>query len=128
MPPAAPEAGETFVYRRTFSNEEVLEFAALTRDRQAIHTEPDEQGRLVVQGLLTGSLMTKIGSDLEYVAAEMTYEFRRPVHTGEEITCRWTVESRSEEPDRYWLDNAVVYRNESGDVVVEAATSGIVRK
>ena len=123
-----PDEGDVITYERTFSIEEVRRFGEITRDQQPIHTELDEDGRLIVQGLLTGSLMTKIGGDLNYMARTMEYEFRRPVYTGETITCELTVESMTEQADRYLLENDVVYRNEEGDVVVDAATTGLIWK
>lgn len=126
MPADVPEEGDVITYERTFTNEDVLQFGEITRDQQDIHTEPDEEGRLVVQGLLTGSLMTKIGGDLNYIARTMTYEFERPVYTGETITCEWTVESRVDESDRHLLENHVVYRNEADEVVVDATTRGLI--
>lgn len=123
-----PAEGDVITHERIFTAEEVCEFSKITGDQQSIHTEPDEEGRLVVHGLLTGSLMTKIGGDLSYIARTMEYEFRKPVYTGESITCEWTVESKMEQKDRYLLENDVVYRNESGDVVVDAKTTGLIWK
>lgn len=123
-----PDVGDVLTHERTFTVEEVREFGQFTGDQQSIHTEPDEDGRLIVQGLLSGSLMTKIGGDLSYIARTMEYEFRNPVYTGETITCEWTVESRTEEADRYLLENDVVYRNERGDVVIDARTTGLIWK
>jgi len=128
MTSEVPEAGDVITHRRTFTTEEVLAFGELTGDQQAIHTEPDEAGRLVVQGLLTGSLMTKIGGDLSYVARTMEYEFLEPVYTGEPVTCEWTVASRAEREDRYLLENDVVYRDDDGEVVVDAGTDGLIWK
>jgi acyl dehydratase len=128
MDAEVPDEGDVFTHERTFTAEDVAEFGEITGDQQSIHTDPDEDGRLVVQGLLTGSLMTKIGGDLSYIARTMEYDFRLPVHTGETITCRWTVESVQERRDRYLLDNDVVYRDEEGSVVVDASTSGLIWK
>lgn len=125
---SVPEEGDVLTYKRTFTVEEVREFGRLTGDDQPIHTEPDDEGRLVVQGLLTGSLMTKIGGDLNYIARTMDYEFLKPVHTGETLTCEWTVESKTEREDRYLLENDVVYRNESDDIVIDARTTGLIWK
>ncbi|MFO7927990.1 MaoC/PaaZ C-terminal domain-containing protein [Natronomonas sp.] len=123
-----PAEGDVITHERTFTIEDVREFGEITGDRQSIHTDPDEDGRLIAQGLLTGSLMTKIGGDLSYIAQTMTYEFRRPVFTGETITCEWTVESVAERDDRYLLENDVVYRNEADKIVVDASTSGLIWK
>ena len=123
-----PAVGETFTVERTFTTEDVRRFADVTNDTQPIHTEPDEAGRLVVHGLLTGSLLTDIGGDLQVLARRMAFEFRRPVRTGERITCIWTVESVEERPDRYTLDNDVAFRDEDGETVATARVEGIVRK
>lgn len=121
-----PEEGEVIVHERTFTTEDVLAFGAITGDQQLIHTEPDDDERLVVQGLLTGSLMTKIGGDLNFIARTMTYEFLRPVHTGETITCEWTVESREDQADRHRLETQVVYWNQNDQQVVDASTTGLI--
>ncbi|PSP76537.1 dehydratase [Halobacteriales archaeon QS_1_68_20] len=126
--PNVPGEGEVVTSERTVTTEHVREFGEITGDQQSIPTDPDEDGRLIVQGLLTGSLMTKIGGDLGYVARTMDYEFREPVYTGETVTCEWTVESKTERDDRYLLENDVVYRDDSGDVVVDARTTGLIWK
>jgi acyl dehydratase len=123
-----PAVGQTFTVERTFTTEDVRRFAEVTDDTQPIHTEPDEDGRLVVHGLLTGSLLTDIGGDLEVLAGRMEFEFRRPVRTGEPITCTWTVESVEEREDRYVLENDVVFRDGDGETVVTARVEGVVWK
>ncbi|TKR25447.1 FAS1-like dehydratase domain-containing protein [Natronomonas salsuginis] len=123
-----PAEGDVITHERTFTVEHVREFGEITGDQQSIHTDPDADGRLIVQELLTGSLMTKIGGHLRYIAQTMTYEFRRPVFTGETVTCEWTVESVAEREDRYLLENDVVYRNEDDKTVVDASTSGLIWK
>lgn len=51
------------------------------------HRTPDEQGRLVIQGLLTTTLPTKEGGDHKVLARTMNFEFLRPVFTGDTIIC-----------------------------------------
>lgn len=123
-----PDEGDVFTHERTFTTEEVEAFGEITGDQQAIHTEPDEDGRLVLQGLLTGSLMTKIGGDLSFIARTMEFEYRRPVRTGERITCTWTVESKDEREDRYDFENTVVFQNEDDEVVIDASATGLIWK
>ncbi|MDS0220378.1 enoyl-CoA hydratase [Haloarcula sp. S1AR25-5A] len=91
MPPV--EVGETFTETRTFRPEDVDQFAALSGDDQARHTEPNAEGRRMVQGLLTASLLTSIGGDLEVLASRMDLRFQRPVYTGERLVCELTVAS-----------------------------------
>ncbi|MCL7418025.1 MAG: dehydratase, partial [Halalkalicoccus sp.] len=101
MPVEPPEEGETHTHERTFTHEDVRRFGEISGDQQSIHTDPDEEGRLVVQGLLTATIPTKIGGDQEFIARTMEYDFRRPVYTGERITCEWTTETVEERADRY---------------------------
>ncbi|NLV04828.1 MaoC/PaaZ C-terminal domain-containing protein [Haloarcula rubripromontorii] len=89
----AIEAGERFTETRTFRPEDVDQFAALSGDDQPRHTEPDGDGRRMVQGLLTASLLTSIGGDLEVLASRMDLQFQRPVYTGERLVCELTVTS-----------------------------------
>jgi acyl dehydratase len=89
MPPI-PEPGTTYTYERTFTAADVAAFAAVSGDRQDRHTDPDE-GPPMVHGLLTATLPTKIGGDLELLARRMTFEFVAPVYAGEPVTCEATV-------------------------------------
>lgn len=123
-----PTEGDVHTYERTFSKEDVREFGTLSGDRQPVHTEPDEEGRLLVQGLLTATLPTKIGGDLQFVARRMDLEFVRPVYTGETISCRWVNDAVTERDDRYELDVSVVCTKDDGTVVLEASIDGLVWK
>ncbi len=123
-----PTVGEEFTYERTFTVEEVEQFTELSGDAQPIHTEPDEDGRLMAQGLLTATLPTKIGGDLEVLAHTMNLTFRRPVYTGETITCTWTNEAVDERDDRYEVIAAVVCRNDKGTAVLTATIEGLIWK
>src|SRR4051812_33262133 len=89
--PATLEVGFTVTHARTFSASDVGAFAAVTGDHGQHHVEPNAAGQLMVHGLLTASLPTKIGGDLNYIAATMTFEFLRPVYTGDTITVVGTV-------------------------------------
>lgn len=122
-----PSEGDTHSFERAFTVPEVRQFAALSRDHQSIHTEPDEDGRLVVHGLLTATLPTKIGGDLAVLAREMTFEFHEPVYTGQRVTCEWTNESVAEREDRYELAVAVECTTD-GDVVMSGRIEGVVWK
>lgn len=123
-----PQEGDTHTYERTFTTEDVRAFGEVSGDQQAIHTDPDEEGRLVVQGLLTATLPTKIGGDLEVLATRMEYEFHKPVRTGETITCRWENESVTERDDRYEISVVLSCTNEEGVEVLSGETDGIIWK
>lgn len=122
-----PREGDTDSHARTFSVDEVEQFAELSGDTQPRHTEPDAEGRLLVQGLLTATLPTKLGGDLEMLAHRMDIEFTRPVYTGQTITCTWTNDSVKQREDRYVITAAVVCTHEE-TTVLRATIEGQVRK
>ena len=122
-----PADGDVHVFERTFTHEDVERFGEVSGDRQAIHTEPDEEGRLVVQGLLTATLPTKIGGDLGVLARSMEFEFLEPVYTGETIICEVTTESVDEREDRYDIACAVVCHR-AGEPVLKGRFEGLVWK
>lgn len=123
-----PAEGEVLTHERIFTVEDVRNFGRITGDEQSIHTEPDAKGRLVVQGLLAGSLMTKIGGDLNYIARTMELEFRQPVRTGESITCECTMESIAEHDDRYLLEIDVDFLNDREETVIDGQSTGLIWK
>ncbi|WP_247000944.1 MaoC/PaaZ C-terminal domain-containing protein [Halosolutus gelatinilyticus] len=123
-----PTEGDEYTYERTFDPEDVRAFGELSGDQQAIHTDPDEDGRLIVQGLLTATLPTKIGGDMSYIARIVELEFYRPVFTGETIACTMVVESVAETDDRYEVECSGICTNEADEVVMDGTFDGIVRK
>lgn len=126
--PSVPEVGDTHTHERTFTTEDVERFGEISGDQQPIHTDPDEEGRLIVQGLLTATIPTKIGGDLEYLAREMEFTFRRPVYTGETITCTWETESVTEREDRFEASGMAVLENEESETVLVGEFDGLIWK
>jgi 3-hydroxybutyryl-CoA dehydratase len=53
-----------FTWQRTFTEEEILQLTQLSGDKGRHHMERDEKVRLIVHGLFTASIGTKIGGDL----------------------------------------------------------------
>jgi len=84
VPPPLQE-GTTHTYERSFSHEDVHQWAEISGDQQDRHFEEDEEGRLLLHGLLTASLQTRIGGDLQVLASRMDLHYRRPVYTGQQI-------------------------------------------
>lgn len=123
-----PVEGETHTFERTFTVEDVKQFADLSGDAQPRHTEPDDAGRVMVQGLLTATMPTKMGSDTEVLARTMAFEFHRPVYTGDPITCTSTYDTVVERDDRYELTVDVVCENAAGEAVLDATVEGLIWK
>jgi len=123
-----PTEGDTSSYEHTFTVEEVGQFAELTGDDQPRHTEPGEDGEVMVQGLLTATMPTKLGGDNEVLARQMDFEFHRPVYTGEPVACESRTEAVVEREDRYDIASDVVCKNAAGETVLTATIEGLVWK
>lgn len=121
-----PREGATYTVEREFAPEDVERFAELSGDRQPRHLEPDGDGRRLVHGLLTATLPTKLGGELEILAREMTFEFVRPVYTGEPITCELALDSVTEREDRVDVTGTITCRNDDGDVVLRGSLAGLI--
>jgi acyl dehydratase len=100
----APQEGDVHVVERTFTAADVGDFADVSRDTQAIHTERDPP---MVHGLLTATLPTAVGGELGVLARTMEFEFLTPVYAGDTVRCELTVERVETRPDRYELAAAV---------------------
>ena len=79
--------GDTLSWRRTFTEEDIRLFTKVSGDGGEHHLVPDEKGRLMAHGLLTATLPTKIGGDMNLIAREMFFRFHRPVFSGDTIEC-----------------------------------------
>ncbi|PZM64503.1 FAS1-like dehydratase domain-containing protein [Paenibacillus dendritiformis] len=121
------QINDVFTWERTFTKEDVLEFGRISGDQGRHHVEPDERGRLMVQGLLTASIGTKIGGDLNYIAREMVSEFIRPVFTGDTITCEITLTNLEQLEGFKKVELKSVYRNQQGKEVIRGSSRGIIR-
>ncbi len=121
------EIGDVFTFARTFSEEETLQFAALTGDKGKHHMERDDQGRRMVHGLFTATIPTKIGGDLNYIAKEMVLEFHRPVFTGDTITAKLTITEMAQMEGFRKISMRSVCLNQHGKEVASGYSHGIIR-
>src|SRR5690625_176276 len=102
-------------------------FTKISRDEGDHHINPDEQGRLVVQGLLTATLPTKIGGDHNVLARTMTFEFFRPVFTGDAIVCEVTIDTVETQPNhRTSIDASFQCTNQHEKQVLTGTFSGVI--
>lgn len=95
----ALKVGEIITFERTFTTRDVELFIEISGDEGIHHKTPDEQGRLVIQGLLTATLPTKVGGDYNVLARTMNFEFLRPVFTGDTIICEVKIEKYERQED-----------------------------
>ncbi len=109
-----PAQGETLTYARTFTIADVRAFADVSNDRGAHHVHLDGEGRLLVHGLLTATIPTKLGGDLDYLAQEMAFRFHRPVFTGDRVECTCTATVAEERDDRTYIEFEIRCTNQHG--------------
>jgi acyl dehydratase len=121
------QVGDVFTWEKTFTEDEILQFAELSGDKGRHHMERDEQGRLMVHGLFTATIGTKIGGDLNYIAREMVCEYLRPVFSGDTITCEVTVTEVEQQEGFKKVALKSVYRNQQGKEVLLGTSHGIIR-
>lgn len=121
------QVGDTSSWERTFTIEDVQLFARISGDQGLHHMQPDAQGRLFVHGLLTATLPTKLGGDLNYIARNMTFEFLRPVFTGDTIRCENTITRLEQREGHMLMEASVICRNQHGKEVLTGHSRGIIR-
>jgi acyl dehydratase len=123
------KAGQKVSWSRTITDAEIQSFADLSGDKGAHHLERDAQGRLMAHGLLTATLPTKLGGDMDYMARTMHFEFLKPVYGGDTLTCSGQVESIVAQTTRFKVKLAFEIVNQKGEAVLKGSSAGqILRK
>ena len=121
------KAGDIITFERTFTMKDVELFTEISGDEGNHHITPDEQGRLVIQGLLTATLPTKVGGDHNVLARTMNFEFLRPVFTGDTIICEVKIDKYEEqENNRTALIALFSCKNQKEKEVLKGNFSGII--
>jgi acyl dehydratase len=82
----------------------------------------------MVHGLLTATLPTKIGGDINFIAREMTFHFHRPVYSGDTVRCAVTILELTLKAEYRQLRSSWVCRNQHGKEVMSGEAVGIVRE
>jgi len=123
----ATSVGQTFTYRRTFTEGDVALFCGVTGDYNPYHQDEafareSWYGRRTIPGLLTGSMLTHIGGMLGFLATEMRFEYLAPVYVGDTITC--TVTILEKDGSRRRVECGADFVNQEGTLVLRARFSG----
>lgn len=122
------EVGNSFSITRTFTKEDVIRFADITRDYNPVHFDErfsgvkNFRGR-ICHGLLVASMISEIGGQIGWLASEMRFQFRKPVYIGETISCSLTI-TRVDHPGG--AEAAAIFRNQESAVVLEALLKGML--
>src|SRR5260370_1103731 len=85
------QEGQTFTFRRTFTEGDVALFCGVTGDYNPYHIDQtfiQESwfGRRIIPGLLTASMITHIGGMIGFLATDIQFHYIEPVYTGVTIT------------------------------------------
>lgn len=121
------QVGDTGSWMRTFTLDDVLRFAEFSGDQGEHHVIPDENGRIMVHGLLTATLPTRIGGQFNYIARNMNMQFVYPVYVGDTIRCDVTIVALEFQNNYLNMRATWSCRNQDGREVMRGDTSGIIR-
>jgi len=122
------QVGDSFRTSRTFTDDDVIRFAQISRDYNPVHfdarfAKAKNFSAPICHGLLVASLATEIGGQIGWLASAMTFRFKGPVYVGETIICSWVM-TAIEENGR--AKASVTITKEDGATVIEAEITGIV--
>jgi 3-hydroxybutyryl-CoA dehydratase len=120
------KVGDIIKFERTFTSNDVELFTKVSCDEGDHHILPDEQGRLIIQGLLTATLPTKVGGDSNVLARTMNFEFLRPVFTGDTILCEVTIEKLEKQEKRKSILASFLCTNQNEKAVLKGNFSGVI--
>ncbi len=120
------DVGDVFAWERTFTNEDVEAFCRVSGDAGRHHRHADDRGRQMVHGLLTATLPTKLGGDIDYIARDMLFEFVRPVFTGDTIRCELRIVDAQPEARRKRVKLAGACTNQHGQEVLRFRSDGVI--
>lgn len=128
MPPEVEELkpGLRYEWSRQITEEDILRFAEFSGDKGGHHVQRDVQGRLLAHGLLTATLPTKLGGDLDFVARTMQFEFVKAVYAADELTCKGLVESVVPQTTRLKVRFSFEIFNQRGELVLRGASAGMI--
>lgn len=125
--PMELQVGQTRTIERTFSTEQIRDFAVLSGDRGAHHLEQDAEGRLMAHGLLVATLPTEVGGEMNFLARDLRFEFLRPVWSGDTIRCTVRVAALETLPHQVRLSSEFECANQRGELVMRGTARGVVR-
>ncbi|QAS54425.1 hotdog domain-containing protein [Halobacillus litoralis] len=121
------DVGDVISFERSFTKDDVELFTKVSMDEGDHHLTPDDQGRLVIQGLLTATLPTKIGGENNVLARHMDFEFLRPVFTGDTILCEVTItELNRKDNHKKAISASFLCTNQKQKSVLKGNFSGVI--
>ena len=122
------KVGDTFSITRTFSQQDTIQFAAITRDYNPVHfderyTRVKNFDRCICHGLLIAGMITEIGGQIGWLASGMNFYFKKPVYFGDTVTCDFTITNINGQRQ---AEAKAVMKNQDDLIVLEADLFGII--
>ena len=119
---------DMFTVERTFTEQDVMQFADITRDYNPFHlddrfTAVKKLPGRICHGLLVASLMTQIGGQMGWLASRFDLQFKKPVYFGDTITCTVTLKDIDENGR---VKATAGFVNQKGTTVLQAVLEGIL--
>lgn len=125
---AGMKRGDSFAVSRTFTEQDTIAFADISRDYNPVHfdhsfAEVKNFHDRICHGLLVASMLTEIGGQIGWLASGMNFRFKKPVYFGDTIECCFTI---TELDDRNRAKAEAVFKNQKNEIVIEAHVTGII--
>ena len=122
------QVGDSFRTTRTFTDDDVIRFANISRDYNPVHFDArfaKAKNFLapICHGLLAASMVTELGGQIGWLASSIYFRFKGPVYAGDTVTCTWLI-TTIDENGRAKASATLV--NQDGTAVIEAEISGII--
>ncbi|MBN1841917.1 MAG: MaoC family dehydratase [Deltaproteobacteria bacterium] len=120
--------GDSFSYKRIFTQEESVLFGDMTRDYNPVHYDSrwaEVKGfrSLICHGLLVGSMICEFGGQVGWLATGMNFKYIKPVYFGDTVHCAITI-TKIEKSGR--AEAEAFLTNQDGDQVCYAYMTGRV--
>ncbi|MDF1667518.1 MAG: hotdog domain-containing protein [Planctomycetota bacterium] len=120
--------GDVIEWSRRFTMEDARNFTSISKDEGQHHLTPDDQGRIIIQGLLTATLPTRVGGALDFLARNMSFDFLKPVYVDDTVTCTVTIVELRESRHGTRMKADISCKNQAGVDVLAGSTSGVILK
>lgn len=122
------EQGQEFTYERSFTKEDVKGFIDLAHYTGRHHEEENQDGEIMIQGLLTATLPTTLGGEYDLLVYQMLYDLTKPVYTRDHIVCQIRVDQAEEKRDKIHYKLDFQCKNQKDQVVLSGYLKAIELK
>ena len=125
---AGLQVGDSFGTTRTFTDDDVIRFADVSRDYNPVNfdarfAKAKNFAAPICHGLLAASMVTELGGQIGWLASAINLRFKGPIYVGDTVTCTWLI-TTIDQDGRARASATLV--KQDGMAVIEAEISGIV--